>query len=70
MIATHNIKVNDRWIHAGERYGEESMEETYAPAMTESVPNIPKSEPVEAPAEEAKAEAKPKTASRRKKTSA
>jgi len=27
MIATHNIKVNGRWIRAGEAYGEEAVKE-------------------------------------------
>lgn len=62
MIATHNIKVNGRWIRAGEEYGEPEQKESVK--VTEKVPET---EPVK---EEQKAEPKPKTtASRRKKIS-
>lgn len=65
MIATHNIKVNGRWIHAGEEYEPETV------VTTEPAEEPAKPEVQEEPAEEAekKAEEKPKTASRRKKIS-
>lgn len=54
MIADCNIKVNGRWIHAGEEYGE-----------PEQKAKAPETEPVK---EEPKAEPRT-TASRRKKIS-
>ena len=65
MIATHNIKVNGRWIHAGEEYEPEAV------VTTEHAEEPAKPEVQAEPAEEAekKAEEKPKTASRRKKIS-
>lgn len=61
MIATHNIKVNDRWYKAGDEIPEPKA------AEQETVPEA-KEEPV--PAEEPKTEEKPKTtATRRKKIS-
>ena len=62
MIATHNIKVDGRWIAAGEHYGQESMEEIYAAALAN---NAPAAEPEAEPAEELKAETKPKTTRRK-----
>lgn len=65
MIATHNIKVNGRWIMAGQEYEPETV-------VTEKTAVKPAEEPVvqeaEVPAEkeEPKAETKPKTPSRRK----
>lgn len=62
MIATHNIKVNGKWIRAGEEYGEPEQKK---PAKVAE--KAPEAEPVE---EEPKAEPKAKTtASRRKKIS-
>lgn len=68
MIATHNIKVNGRWIHAGEEY-EPAKEVTPKKAeKTEQTPVVQEEVPVEKA--EKKAEEKPKTsASRRKKIS-
>lgn len=66
MIATHNIKVNGRWIHTGEEYGEPveqtEMELTPVEAVTEE-PEAKQEEPQEEPVQEA-----PKTRSRRKST--
>ena len=66
MIATHNIKVNGRWIRAGEEYETEQAEVQVTAEEAEHKP-----EKQEAPVEaaEKKAEEKPKTASRRKKIS-
>lgn len=65
MIATHNIKVNDRWYKAGEEIPEEKK--AVQKVKEEVVPEA-KEEPV--PAEEPKTEEKPKTtATRRKKIS-
>ena len=63
MIATHNIKVNGRWIRAGEEYGEvkepkeikKSVEQTSEPDIP--APEVQKEEP--------KAETKPKTTRRK-----
>ena len=65
MIATHNIKVNGRWVAAGEEYKEEAEKK---PARKPAEPKAEK------PAEEEKAaepvqEEKPKNTSRRRKTS-
>ena len=69
MIATHNIKVNGRWIHAGEEY---HVEQPVAPKKAEA----PKAEkavekPVvpEVKVPEVKEEPKAKTPARRKKIS-
>ena len=63
MIATHNIKVDGRWVHAGEEY---EREEAKAEAPVKKVEE-PESKPEEKPAKE---EPKAKTApTRRKKTS-
>ena len=66
MIATHNIKVNGRWILAGEEYEPEAV---VTPEKAEEAERKPEKQ--EAPVEttEKKAEEKPKTASRRKKIS-
>lgn len=68
MIATHNIKVNGRWIHAGEEYDAEPVKET-KPA--EKAERKPETKEPEAPAvkEVPKQEEKPKSAPRRKKIS-
>lgn len=67
MIATHNIKVNGRWILAGQEY---EPEQVVTPNKAEKAAQ-PEVQVQEAPVEEAekKAEVKPKTASRRKKIS-
>ena len=68
MIATHNIKVNGRWIHAGEEYEAEPVKETKPAEKAERKPE--KKEPeVSSVTEEPKQEEKPKTATRRKKIS-
>lgn len=55
MIATHNVKVNGRWIRAGERYGDpEPIREAPAPVKAET------------PAEQPEEKAKTKTTTRRK----
>lgn len=62
MIASHNIKVNGRWILAGQEY---EPEEKKAPVKAEPAaePEAPVKEP------EKKEEAKPKSTARRKKVS-
>jgi len=76
MIATHNIKVNGRWIMAGERYGEEPEKKPAAKPVevkAEPVQEVAKAEePVaeEPKAEPVKEEPKAKNASRRRKVSA
>lgn len=67
MIATHNIKVNGRWYHAGEEYEPEAV---VTPEKADEAVQ-PEEQAQEAPVEEAekKAEEKPKSASRRKKIS-
>ena len=66
MIATHNIKVNGRWVAAGEEY------EPEIPVNEEPAEMLETAEAVEEPAEEKSAEEEkpaPKPASaRRKKT--
>lgn len=57
MIATHNIKVNDRWYRAGEEIPEQVVAEQV------TIPEV-KDEPVKV--EEPKEEPKPRTATRRK----
>ena len=67
MIATYNIKVNGRWIHAGEEIPEEPKRIESKPAKAEPV-----AAPVEAKKDEEKAkpvEAKPKTTPTRRKSS-
>ena len=66
MIATHNIKVNGRWIHAGEEYEAEEQKTPRKNAKAEEKQAAPdvKEERKEQPAED-----KPKTATRRKKIS-
>lgn len=64
MIATHNIKVNGRWIHAGEEY---ELEPTVKAEEPETVKEAPEAEAPDAEPEQ-KPEPKPKT-SRRKKIS-
>lgn len=65
MIATHNIKVNGRWIHAGEEY---EAEERKTPKK-EKAEDKPAAPAVEEKQEEKPVENKPKTAARRKKMS-
>ena len=68
MIATHNIKVNGRWIHAGEEYEAEPVKETKPAEKAEHKPE--KKEPeIPVAEEEPKQEEKPKSATRRKKIS-
>ena len=59
MIATHNVKVNGRWVHAGEEYGEKEAPRTKAEDVKAEEPEK---------AEAKKAETKPKTVTRRKGT--
>lgn len=61
MIATHNIKVNGRWYKAGEELPGEQM--TMQIADTSEEPKA-----AAEPAEEKKAEPKPKTTGTRRKT--
>ena len=68
MIATHNIKVNGRWIQAGEEYNAEPVKETKPAEEAERKPEEKEPE-VPAAVEEPKQEAKPKSATRRKKIS-
>ena len=60
MIATHNIKVDGRWYKAGEELPGEQM--TMQIAETAEEPKA-----TQEPAEEKKAEPKPKTAANRRK---
>ena len=81
MIATHNIKVNGRWVQAGEKYqtGPEQMslfetEQEKAPQRPEKVEEEVQAEPAAPEAGGEKAEetakaptaAKPKTSRRKK----
>ena len=68
MIATHNIKVNGKWIHAGEEY---TLEEAEAPAVAEEpveqdIPELAPVEEAEEPKSEPKAETKPRSTRRKK----
>ena len=65
MIATHNIKVNGRWIHAGEKYEPETIV-TEKPVEESAEEPIEQEADVPAEKEAPKPEAKPKTPSRRK----
>lgn len=58
MIATHNIKVNGKWIRAGEEYGEPEQKK---PAKVAE--KAPEAEPVK---EEPKAEVRTTTTRRKK----
>lgn len=49
MIATHHIKVNGKWIHPGEAYGE--SEAKVAPANEVAETNVPTEEKQETTAE-------------------
>ena len=62
MIATHNIKVNGRWVQAGEYYEAEEPEK-----KAEEPVKVPEEKPVEeSPKEEtAEVEIKPKTTRRK-----
>lgn len=64
MIATHNIKVNGNWIRAGEEYGGHDVKEI----PKEAPDAVKEAEAVPAAQDEKKAEAKPKTTTRRKAT--
>lgn len=68
MIATHNIKVNGRWILAGQEYDAEPAKKEKPAEKAERKPEV-KEEEVPAVKEEPKQEEKPKTATRRKKIS-
>ena len=61
MIATHNIKVNDRWYKAGEEYGVEEPRQVELPIE----PEVKEEVPVE---EELKQVQKPRTSASRRKT--
>lgn len=61
MIATHNIKVNGRWIHPGEEYEEEKA--VKAEGTAKKVEKPAESTPKAAPEKETQ---KPKTSTRRK----
>lgn len=62
MIATHNIKVNGRWIMAGEEYSEAPELKEIEKAVEQiSEPEVPT---LEVP-EEPKTEPKPKTTRRK-----
>lgn len=65
MIATHNIKVNGRWIHAGEEYEPETVV-TEMPAEKPAEESVVQEAEIPVEKEEPKTEAKPKTPSRRK----
>lgn len=71
MIATCNIKVNGRWIRAGESY-ELPEEKTARKKPVKEEPEIPaeekKAEEKPAAEEKPKAEPKPRTTTRRKTT--
>ena len=60
MIATHNIKVNGRWIKPGEEYG---VEKKAAPKKVAETVNEPEEKKAEVPVKE---EPKPKPVTRRK----
>ena len=77
MIATHNIKVNGRWVKAGEEYELEVLAKE-KPVEAEPAEEKPAEEPVEEtpvaeePEQEKTAEEEkpaPKTSTRRKKIS-
>ena len=66
MIATHNIKVNDKWYHAGDMIPDADEKQAELPveaAKEEVKPEAPAEEPKEEPKEQPKA----RTTSRRKK---
>ena len=68
MIATHNIKVNGRWILAGEEYEPETVVTEKPAEKAERKPEVKEPEfPVVV--EEPKQAEKPKTSTRRKKIS-
>lgn len=68
MIATHNIKVNGKWVMAGEAY---EVEEPRKADETKEVENadVAQEEPAATSSEEPKASPKPRTASTRRKAS-
>ena len=66
MIATHNIKVNGRWYHAGEELPEAKADPKKAEKPVEA-PEV--SEPETPVKEEPKTETKAKWSTRRKKIS-
>ena len=73
MIATHNIKVNGRWVRAGEEYQVEqpvTPKKAETPKVEKAVeePQTPEVKTPEVKAEQ-KTESKAKTPARRKKIS-
>lgn len=69
MIADCNIKVNGRWIRAGEEYTLEEAAPVKEEATVEQDIPEPVAEVAEEPKSEPKAEAKPRSTTRRKKIS-
>ena len=69
MIATHNIKVNGRWIHAGEEYGEKAPKAPKQAIEPVAEPDIPVPEEKVPEEKEQKTETKPRSTTRRKKIS-
>ena len=69
MIATHNIKVNGRWYHAGEEYELEEVKTPEVAEVLEEIPIPPVAQEEPAKQEEPKEEPKLKTPTRRKKVS-
>lgn len=69
MIAKCNMKINGRWVKAGERYDEEPKQISIADTDM-NAPAEPETASAEASGEvpEEKAEVRPKAPSRRKKT--
>lgn len=70
MIAKCNMKIDGRWVKAGEHYGEEPKQISIAEAVPVNAPAEPETAPVKAAeaAAEAKPESAPKAPARRKKT--
>lgn len=64
MIATHNIKVNGRWYHAGEELPGEPKKAKEPKQVAPEVAETPELVPQEP--EEPKPEPKPRTTPRRK----
>ena len=67
MIATHNIKVNGRWIHSGEEYDPNATRADITPTLFDALINAPTAddESKEETSEKAKS-ARAKTTPRRK----
>ena len=68
MIATHNIKVNDRWYKAGEEY-EVKEPKTPEKAVEDVIEIMPEATAQMVVAEEPKPDPKPKAATSRRKAS-